>query len=156
MGGKVPQFIQYHLADGRVIVIESSAPEEMAGSAGRPTEGFQVGEASDRGQRVGRGGPAPLGDGGVGRSIAGLADGGRFTDALKTVRPAIEEALAVFQEIQGPNEIQIEFGLKFAASAGVILATGSGEATLKIAVKWQKTKASTPAPAAAEIKPPAP
>lgn len=134
----MPHYIEYRLADGGTITVESGEGRQDGEADAARTGSIGNAEPPDRGQRVGRGGTGP--------AIAAVAGGGNFSDALKSVRPAIEEALAVFRDLQAPDEVRIEFGVKFSASAGVILASGSGEATLKVNVKWQKAK--PPAPAA--------
>ncbi len=37
-----------------------------------------------------------------------------------------------------PEEIAVEFGVRLSAEAGIILTSTSGEANLKISVKWRK------------------
>jgi hypothetical protein len=38
-----------------------------------------------------------------------------------------------------PNELEVEFGVKFAADAGIIISSISSEANITIKLKWSKT-----------------
>ncbi|MCP4352925.1 MAG: hypothetical protein GY795_46335 [Desulfobacterales bacterium] len=60
----------------------------------------------------------------------------RFTDAIARIRPAAEAVLKTFQEMNMPEEIGLEFGLKFNAKAGVMFASADSEATFKVSLKW--------------------
>jgi hypothetical protein len=64
----------------------------------------------------------------------------RFDEALEGIRPAAERVLKVFQEMNTPEEISLEFGLKFGAKAGVILASADSEATFKVALRWKNER----------------
>ena len=84
-------------------------------------------EVADQGegrQRVGRGESAP----------EQAQD--RFTDAVARVRPAAEAVLNAFRELNTPAEIGLEFGIKFNAKAGAIIASVDSEATFKVSLKW--------------------
>ena len=49
-----------------------------------------------------------------------------------------------------PDEVEVKFGLKFAAEGSVIVAGASGEATLEVTLTYkQPDQATTPAPSAA-------
>lgn len=64
----------------------------------------------------------------------------RFTEAIARVRPAAEAVLNAFRELNTPQEIALEFGIKFNAKAGVIIASVDSEATFKVALKWSNTR----------------
>jgi hypothetical protein len=66
----------------------------------------------------------------------------RFDEALDTIRPAAERVLKLFQEMNTPDEIGLEFGVKFGAKAGVILASADSEATFKVSLNWKNKKDS--------------
>ncbi len=66
----------------------------------------------------------------------------RFVDAVAKVRPAAEAVLKAFQEMNTPDEIGLEFGVKFNAKAGAILASVDSEATFKVSLKWTKKEKS--------------
>ena len=38
-----------------------------------------------------------------------------------------------------PNEFEVEFGVKFAADAGIIISSVSSEASIKVTLKWVKS-----------------
>jgi hypothetical protein len=62
---------------------------------------------------------------------------GRFKEALAYVRPAAEEVLNAFREMNTPDEIALEFGLKLSAELGVaFFASTKGDATFKVSLKW--------------------
>ena len=76
----------------------------------------------------------------VSRGDTGLEHSGkRFLDAIAHVKPAAEAVLA-FRELNTPDEIGLEFGVKFNASAGAILASVDSEATFKVGLKWKNSK----------------
>lgn len=41
------------------------------------------------------------------------------------------------KELNTPDEINLEFGLKFGAKAGAIFASADSEAVFKVAIKWK-------------------
>ena len=59
-----------------------------------------------------------------------------FTNALNRIRPAAEMVLNTFRELNTPEEIVLEFGLKFSGRFGVIFTAVDSAATFKIALKW--------------------
>ena len=71
-------------------------------------------------------------------------------DVVESASVAFEQALAklkpmcaaivrqVRESVEQPEEIAVEFGVKLSAEAGVILTSTSGEANLKISVKWKR------------------
>jgi hypothetical protein len=62
----------------------------------------------------------------------------RFTEAVARIKPAAEVVLNAFREMNTPDEIGLEFGLKFNAKAGVVFASTDSEATFKVSLKWKK------------------
>jgi hypothetical protein len=84
------------------------------------------------------------------RTVRGQQRGGaeqdraqRFVDAVARVKPAAEAVLRTFQELQTPDEISLEFGVKFNAKAGAILASVDSEATFKVSLKWKRKEAAS-------------
>jgi len=63
----------------------------------------------------------------------------RFQDALAHIKPAAEAVLKTFQDINTPAEINLEFGVKFNAKAGVLFASADSEATFKVSLKWKNS-----------------
>lgn len=64
----------------------------------------------------------------------------RFNEAVARIKPAAEVVLNAFQEMNTPDEIGLEFGLKFNAKTGVIFASADSEATFKVSLKWTNKK----------------
>lgn len=65
--------------------------------------------------------------------------GKTFDDALAGIRPIAGTILAQMREaVAEAQEIQVEFGIKLTASAGVILAKAATEGHCKISVKWKR------------------
>jgi len=61
-----------------------------------------------------------------------------FEEALQSVKPGIEEALALITDlIKKPTETEIEFGLKIDAAAGAVFAKAGAEATFNIKLTWK-------------------
>jgi len=77
-------------------------------------------------QRVSRGGQ-PMAKR-VGRS---------FEAALETIRPAAETVVQAFQEFNRPDELGLEFSLKFSAQVDAFVFSGDSEATFKVTLKWK-------------------
>lgn len=68
----------------------------------------------------------------------------RFSSAIARIKPAAEAVLRTFSEMDQPDEIGLEFGLKFNARAGAVFTSVDSEATFKVSLKWtQKTKKET-------------
>jgi len=62
-----------------------------------------------------------------------------FEQALGKIKPICEAIVRQVREaVEQPDEIAVQFGVKLSAEAGVILTSTSGEANLKISVKWKK------------------
>ena len=62
----------------------------------------------------------------------------KFGHALEGVQQAAAEVLKGFSEALQPAELELTFGLKFSAKAGVVLASTDAEATLNLRAKWRK------------------
>lgn len=60
----------------------------------------------------------------------------KFLDVIEGIRPAAEAVLATFREMDTPEEIGLEFGIKFNAKAGAVFASVDSEATFKVSLKW--------------------
>ncbi|MCI5228291.1 MAG: hypothetical protein D3918_16960 [Candidatus Electrothrix sp. AX2] len=59
-----------------------------------------------------------------------------FEKVISRIQPAAELVLNSFKEMNSPDEIELEFGLKFNAKTGVIFASADSEATFKVSLKW--------------------
>ncbi|MGW0810760.1 CU044_2847 family protein [Nonomuraea sp. NPDC002799] len=61
----------------------------------------------------------------------------RFQDALVHVRDAASVALQTFRDIPaGPDEVEIEFGVKLGTEAGAVIAKTALEGHLTVKLKW--------------------
>jgi hypothetical protein len=62
----------------------------------------------------------------------------RFEEALEPLRKISGAIIRKIKDLDThPDEISVELGLKFSASAGVILTSVDSEANLKINLKWK-------------------
>lgn len=61
----------------------------------------------------------------------------RFKDAIARIRPAADALLTSFKEMNTPDEIGLDFGIKFNAKAGAVFASVDSEATFKVSLKWK-------------------
>jgi hypothetical protein len=60
-----------------------------------------------------------------------------FEDALGGVRRAAEVALREFRDAAlGPDQIELEFGVKLTAEAGAVIAKTGGEGQLTVRLTW--------------------
>jgi len=64
----------------------------------------------------------------------------KFTDALKYLEPAAKAVLNTFQNINQPDEINLEFGVKLDGKVGAILASAGTEANFKVSLTWKNEK----------------
>lgn len=110
--------IDFQLEDGSIVHVESASDEAGTGMT-----------------RVARGGP---------RDTKGApgdeANIERFEAAIAQVRPAAQALLDSLKDLNTPDEIALEFGLKFGAKAGAIIASADSEAVFKVAIKWTNPK----------------
>jgi len=66
----------------------------------------------------------------------------KFTDALKYLEPATRAVLNTLQNVNQPDEIKLEFGIKFDGKVGAILASASTEANFRFSLIWKKENKS--------------
>jgi hypothetical protein len=75
-----------------------------------------------------------------------------FEAALAKAKPIARAVIDALSDIAaGVTEVQVEFGLKLSAEAGVILTTGGVEANFTVSVKWERgttDKGAAPQPGA--------
>ena len=64
----------------------------------------------------------------------------KFETVLSKIQPVSELIFNSFKEFNSPDDIELEFGLKFGAKAGVIFASADSEATFKLTMKWNNQK----------------
>lgn len=75
----------------------------------------------------------------VGRGPGGLARSSAETlqEALDHIRPALDTmAGSVRQMVHRPDKVSVEFGIKLAAEAGVVVAKATSEANFTLTLEW--------------------
>lgn len=108
------QIVEFELADGSPVYVEVDE-RDAAGV-----------------ERVGRGEAA----------ITKAQD--RFVEALNKIKPAAATVLNTFQELNTPDEINLEFGIKLSGTLGALFASVDSEATFKVMLKWKNDKPANP------------
>lgn len=77
---------------------------------------------------------------GAGRTIKEAEES--FEAALESVKGLASSFQTSLSEMaQRPDAVTVEFSVKLGAKAGVIIASGSGEANFKIALTWENKQA---------------
>ncbi|WP_141578796.1 CU044_2847 family protein [Actinomadura sp. WMMA1423] len=105
----MPYFIEIPLRDGDSILVEMSENESGLAPVGRRTNDV----------------------------IERLPES--FTASLARVRSFTAEVLdQVGRYPRQPDRVAIEFGLKFSAKAGLVIAEAGGEASLKFVAEWAR------------------
>ncbi|MFH9087733.1 CU044_2847 family protein [Streptomyces sp. NPDC017673] len=70
---------------------------------------------------------------------AAPAAGRTLQETLAPLRPAMEAVVGELRAgVAPPDRISVEFGIRFSADAGVILARTATEADLTVAVEWNR------------------
>jgi hypothetical protein len=97
--------VEYQLADGSPVYVEVETP---------------TGERVERVSRSGESAPE--------RAQAS------FNEVIARLRPAADAVLQAFRGLNTPTEIVLEFGIKFNAKAGAIIASVDSEAVFKVSL----------------------
>jgi hypothetical protein len=103
------QLIEFSLKDGHRFLVEVEEPESTSVERISLPSGRMVAEAQQN-----------------------------FEDAIDKIKPVIASITNKFKELS-PEEMEIKFGIKLSADAGVILTSVGGEVNFEITVKWAKT-----------------
>lgn len=70
----------------------------------------------------------------------------RFSEALKKIKPAAELLMSQFRSLSvQPDEIELEFGIKFSGSLGAIIASTQTDANFNVTMKWKNREAGASA-----------
>ncbi|MFE1249215.1 CU044_2847 family protein [Streptomyces sp. NPDC058766] len=73
------------------------------------------------------------------RSATAETATGTLREAVDRVRPAAQDVLDSLRAMpQAPDRVTLEFGVKLAADAGVVLARASSEAHFKVLMEWER------------------
>lgn len=74
----------------------------------------------------------------VSKSREGIEEAEKgFSEAIAHIKPAAEKVLQAFREMNSPNEIRLEFGIKLSGKVGAIFVSADSEATFKISLTWR-------------------
>ena len=60
-----------------------------------------------------------------------------FEDTLSYIAPVAQSVIDTFKDLNTPEEIGLEFNLKFSVDAKVIFASMGSEASFKVSLKWK-------------------
>ncbi len=105
------QLIEFPLEDGGTVLVEVDEPKSAAGRR-------QVSRSGEK---------------------AVKAASENFETALTRVKPTANAVIATLRDlVEQPDEIGVEFGLKFTAETDLVLAAAGVEANFKVTLKWQK------------------
>jgi hypothetical protein len=80
----------------------------------------------------------------------------RFENALVNIKPAAESVLQTFREMNTPDEITLDFSLKFKADIGAVFASTGTQAIFRVTLKWRNDKSADRDAPLAPIVPPEP
>jgi len=64
----------------------------------------------------------------------------RFENALVNIKPAAESVLQTFRDMNTPDEITLDFSLKFKADIGAVFASTGTQAIFRVTLKWKNDK----------------
>lgn len=62
-----------------------------------------------------------------------------FQAAIDATIPAAEALIGSLKRVEGPEEVEVDFGIKFGAKTGAFIASVDSEATFKVRLKWKRT-----------------
>ncbi len=86
----------------------------------------------------------------VSKAAGGVLDAfSRAEEAIMAVARSTAEMIDRAGVAARPDRVEVEFGLKFSASSGVIMAGVAGEASLKVTLGYDAARPSTVPPAGA-------
>lgn len=91
---------------------------------------------------------------GKGKDVLGRLSGS-FTDGLDRVRSFADEVLEGMKKAhEPPDRVAVEFGIKFSAKSGMVLAEMAGEGHVTVTIEWSRSSSARPArPDAMEAAP---
>lgn len=110
------KLIEYPLKDGSLVLIEVEEPDRPPTSTASPMRGIPNSQNDV-----------------IERAIQ------TFDDALDKVKPAAYAIITKLKESKTPPEqIGLEFGIKFSAKAGAAIASTDAEANFKVTMTWKR------------------
>ena len=60
----------------------------------------------------------------------------RFDDLVRRIRPVADTLLNALADFNRPQEVNLEFGVKLNAKAGIVFASAASECNFKVGLKW--------------------
>lgn len=64
----------------------------------------------------------------------------RLDSLAKRIQPVAQTLFSALKELNTPDEINLEFGVKLGGSAGIVFASAETECNFKIGLKWTNPK----------------
>lgn len=61
-----------------------------------------------------------------------------FEESLEASKHLAAKVISKLKELDGPQEIDVEFGLKLNAGVGALISSAGTEAHFKVSMKWKK------------------
>jgi hypothetical protein len=61
-----------------------------------------------------------------------------FEESLEASKYAAAKVISKLKELDGPQEIDVEFGIKLNVGVGVLISSAGTEAHFKVSMKWKK------------------
>ncbi|MFG1696740.1 CU044_2847 family protein [Nonomuraea sp. NPDC049309] len=109
------ELVRWELEDGGTVLVESGSGEETDGG----WESAGIGAGTLRQAKL------------------------RLEESLSDVRDAAAAALRTFRDLPiGPDEVELEFGVKLQAEVGAVVAKGKTEGQLVVRLRWQASDRS--------------
>jgi len=105
--------IEFKLSDGETVLVEGMDEKQTSSGRNLVSRGGQNAEHITQAEKT-------------------------LQEAMQTARSAAESVLDTFKEMNTPDEIQLQFGVKLAAQAGVIIASANSEVNFQVTLKWNK------------------
>ncbi len=105
------QLVEFKLADGSTIVVETNEPEPPSGATRAARKPGEVVEEAKH----------------------------TFEAALDKIHSATESTIVKLRGLsEQPNEITMEFGFNLSAQFGAVIASASAEANYKVTLSWSR------------------
>lgn len=105
------RLVEFPLEDGECMLVEIDEPEQ-GGLVGASRTGNAIAKAQQT-----------------------------LEESLERVKPAAQSVIDKLRKLNDPpDEVEVSFGLKLSAEAGVVLAAGGMEANYSVTLKWIKEK----------------
>ena len=101
------RLIEYSLKDGSSIIVEVDEPVESGV--------YPVGRSGEMIEKAKQ----------------------NFETVLERIKPTAAAVITSLRDLsESPNEIGVEFGIKFSVESGIVLASTGAEANYKVTLKW--------------------